>query len=41
MVSERYDSGDRKIAGDGKSPKINQEDDLDGFLEGFGPGISS
>ena len=39
-VSERYDSSDRKIAGDGKCPKNNQEDDLDGFLEGFGPKIS-
>ena len=40
MVSERYDSSDRKIAGDGKSPKNNQEDDLDGFLEGFGAEFS-
>ena len=35
MVSERYDSGDQKLAGDGKSPKNSQEDDLDEFLENF------
>ena len=40
MVSERYDFGDRKIAGDGKIPKNNLEDDLDEFLEGFGAEIS-
>ena len=40
MVLERYHSDDRKLAGDGKSPKNNQEDDLDWFLEGFGAEIS-
>ena len=40
MVSERYNSGDRIFAGDGKCPKNNQEDDLDSFLEGVGPEIS-
>ena len=40
MVSERYDSGDWRLAGDDRSSKNNQEDDLDGFLEGFGPEIS-
>ena len=40
MVSERYDSSDRRHTGDGKCPKNNQEDDLDRFLEGFGPKFS-
>ena len=40
MVSEWYDSGYRKIAGAAKSPKNNQEDDLNRFLKGFGVEIS-
>ena len=40
IASEWYDFGDWKLAGDGKSPRNNLEDDLDGFLEGFGTKIS-
>ena len=36
MVSERYHSGDRKLAGDGISPVNIQEVDIEVFLRGFG-----
>ncbi|CAO2830881.1 unnamed protein product [Amaranthus hypochondriacus] len=40
MVSERYDSGDRKLAGDVISPENVQETDLDAYFGGFGTEIS-
>ena len=40
MVSERYDSGDRNIAGDVISPENAQETYLDAYFGGFGTEIS-
>ena len=40
MVSERYDFGDRNLAGDGVSPENTSGTDLDTFFGGFGREIS-
>ncbi|CAO2814191.1 unnamed protein product, partial [Amaranthus hypochondriacus] len=40
MVSEQYDSGDRKTAGDGVRPENTEVTDLDVFFGSFGTEIS-
>ena len=40
MVSERYDSGDRNLAGDVTSPENTKITDLDEYFGGFGAEFS-
>ena len=41
MVSERYNFGDWKLAGDSVSPENTEVTDLNAFFGGFGTGNSA